>query len=397
MIRRRYEVIGWATTEEKAQNNEIDYELGDVYTENESTTLYAVWGSRLIPSIANAPVLGDGMEAVYWSDEDATTELTSSTFTSDMYNYTMGNGVEDTKETKWANAKTTDDGSYWVWIPRYAYSLIYYEEEERVHETTEKTQFGDIDILFMYGLSNTHYRDINGNPQPLPEGYKVHPAFQAMTTEEDLTTNPLGKWDTELEGIWVAKYEASREDSTDNGTTWSSTTINYNNGNVLTTNAGNTSATQIRVVSRPSVNSWRYIYQTNIYTNCENMYPTLNTHQMKNSEWGAVAYLTYSPYGRNGEELAVNQCSSYYTGAGPGLGTSTIYNSKYAYSATNVTNESGVTTAYAFDETYAWNTTQGKLASTTGNIYGVYDVSGGALEYVSSYVDIGMKATVSAQ
>ena len=397
MIRRRYEVIGWATTEEKAQNNEIDYELGDVYTENESTTLYAVWGSRLIPSIANAPVLGDGMEAVYWSDEDATTELTSSTFTSDMYNYTMGNGVKDTKQAKWANAKTTDDGSYWVWIPRYAYSLIYYEEEERMHETTSKTKYGDIDILFMYGTSDTHYRDINVNPQPLPEGYKVHPAFQAMTTEEDLTTNPLGKWDTELEGIWVAKYEASKETSTD-GINWGMANVNdVNDGNVLTTSAGNNSTTKIRMVSKPSVNSWRYIIQPNIYTNCENMHLTLNTHEMKNSEWGAVAYLTYSSYGRNGEELAVNQCSSYYIGAGPGLGTSTIYNSTYAYSATNVINESGDTTAYAFDETYAWNTTQGKLASTTGNIYGVYDVSGGALEYVSSYVDIGMKATVSAQ
>ena len=107
------------------------------------------------------------------------------------------------------------------------------------------------------------------------------------------------------------------------------------------------------------------------------MYPTLNTHEMKNSEWGAVAYLTYSPYGRNGEELAVNQCSSYYTGAGPGLGDSTIYNSTYAYSADT------------FSTTYAWNTTQGKLASTTGNIYGIYDMSGGAFEYVASYVNNG--------
>ena len=377
MIRRRYKVVGWATTKEKAENNEMDYELGDTYTENKNANLYAVWGSRLIPSIANAPVLGNGMEAVYWSDEDATTELTSSTFTSNMYNYTMGNGVEDTKETKWANAKTTDDGSYWVWIPRYAYSLIYYEEEERIHETTSKTKYGDIDILFMYGLSNTHYRDINGNPQPLPEGYKVHPAFQAMTTEEDKTTNPLGKWDTELEGIWVAKYEASKETLTD-GINWvTANVINENDGNILTTNAGNTSSTQIRIVSKPSVNSWRYIYLTNIYTNCENMYPTLNTHEMKNSEWGAVAYLTYSPYGRNGEELAVNQCYNFYTGAGPGLGDSTIYNSTYAYSVDT------------FSTTYAWNTAQGKLASTTGNIYGIYDMSGGAHEYVASYVDNG--------
>ena len=31
-----------------------------------------------------------------------------------------------------------------------------------------------------------------------------------------------------------------------------------------------------------------------------------NTHMMKNSEWGAVAYLTQSRYGRNGTEVAIN-------------------------------------------------------------------------------------------
>ena len=29
-------------------------------------------------------------------------------------------------------------------------------------------------------------------------------------------------------------------------------------------------------------------------------------HLMKNSEWGAVAYLTQSKYGRNGVEITIN-------------------------------------------------------------------------------------------
>ena len=103
-----------------------------------------------------------------------------------------------------------------------------------------------------------------------------------MTTEEDLTTNPLGKWDTELEGIWVAKYEASRETSAD-GENWNASA----GSNTLTTNAGNTSSTKSRVAVKPSMTSWRSISQSNIYINCENMYPTLNTHKMKNSEWGS--------------------------------------------------------------------------------------------------------------
>ena len=119
------------------------------------------------------------------------------------------------------------------------------------------------------------------------------------------------------------------------------------------------------------------------------MYPEINTHQMKNSEWGAVVYLMYSPYGRNGEELAVNQCQSFYTGAGKGKGTSTIYNSRYLYSATDVTDDSGNVTQYAFRDNYAWNTDLGKLASTTGNIYGIYDISGGAGEYTAAYLNDG--------
>lgn len=93
---------------------------------------------------------------------------------------------------------------------------------------------------------------------------------------------------------------------------------------------------------------------------------------MKNSEWGAVAYLTQSAYGRNGNEIAINQCSNYYTGAGPGKDNNT-----YAYNKNT------------FENDYAWNTEQGKLASTTGNIYGIYDMAGGAWEYVAAYVDTG--------
>ena len=378
--RRRYTFVGWSKA---ADSKEVVYQPGDSFTENTSVTLYAVWESSLIPSIANGPRLNtDEMVAVYWSDANASVEQTDTSFeipnsgglyNTTLYNYSMGDGVEDTKQTKWANAKTSD-GSYWVWIPRYAYKLIYYTSSNRTIESSTKTAYGDVDILFMHGTSNTQYRNASGEAADLPEGYTVHPAFQAMN-EDEITygTNMLGKWNEELEGIWVAKYEASREISSD-GTTWTATS----GTNGKTTNAGNTSTTQSRVVSKPSVTSWRSIANKYIYQNCLKMNETLNTHQMKNSEWGAVAYLTYSPYGRNGNELAVNQCSSYYTGAGKNTGTNLVCESSYySYSADT------------FDTTYAWNTDLGKLTSTTGNIYGIYDMSGGALEYTASYLNNG--------
>lgn len=85
---------------------------------------------------------------------------------------------------------------------------------------------------------------------------------------------------------------------------------------------------------------------------------------MKNSEWGAVLYLAESKYGKN-EEIWINNSSSYITGS---AGSS-------ASAAQNV----GTTNDYT--------STQGQEASTTGNVYGIYDMSGAAYEYVAAYVN----------
>ena len=74
---------------------------------------------------------------------------------------------------------------------------------------------------------------------------------------------------------------------------------------------------------------------------------TADSHMMKNIEWGAVAYLKQSIYGLGITDIGINSNNSYYTGGGSGT-------------------------------SYKTNTGQ----STTGNITGVYDMSGGAYEYV---------------
>ena len=88
---------------------------------------------------------------------------------------------------------------------------------------------------------------------------------------------------------------------------------------------------------------------------------------MKNDEWGAVAYLSKSKYGKQNEEVWINNSSSYITGSAG--------NSASAGSNTGTTND--------------YTSTQGVKASTTGNVYGVYDMSGGAWEYVAAYVNNG--------
>ena len=231
----------------------------------------------------NTPKLGTGMTPIKWNGSSWVNTTGSDP---EWYDYTAKN---------WANAKTSD-GSMWVWIPRYAYSIT-----SGYHSSTA----GNIDVEFMKGLTNetstgrTRFDNASGQGN-----WNIHPAFNYGST---------------VSGIWVAKFEAS--------------------------NSGG------KIKVEPGVSSWRSITVNDIYTNCLNYNKTLNSHMMKNDEWGAVAYLSKSKYGKNAE-VTINSNSSYYTGGGSG-------------------------------NAYVSNIGQ----STTGTVHGVYDMSGGAWEYVAAYVD----------
>ena len=207
----------------------------------------------------NTPNLGEGMTAIKWDETangGAGDWVETDGSDSDWYDYSA---------KKWANAKTTD-GSMWVWIPRYAYNI-----PSTGYHTSTATE---ISIEFMKGTSNetatgqtiVEYNDsTTTNYTQFPNGYVIHPAFN---------------YGQPVSGIWVAKFEASNS-----------------NGKIMV---------------QPGVQSWRSITVDSIYTNCLNYNKTLNSHMMKNDEWGAVAYLSRSKYGKN-EEVTINSNSSYYT------------------------------------------------------------------------------------
>ena len=233
----------------------------------------------------NTPKLGSGMTPIKWNGSSWVNTTGSD---KDWYDYTA---------KKWANAKTSD-GSMWVWIPRYAYSIT-----SGYHSSSA----GNIEVEFMKGLTNETSTGRKSFNNASGQGkWNIHPAFNYGQT---------------VSGIWVAKFEAS--------------------------NSGG------KIKVEPGVQSWRSITVNDIYTNCLNYNKTLNSHMMKNDEWGAVAYLSKSKYGKNAE-VDINSDSSYYTGGGSG-------------------------------NAYVTNVGQ----STTGTVHGVYDMSGGAWEYVAAYVDNG--------
>jgi hypothetical protein len=98
----------------------------------------------------------------------------------------------------------------------------------------------------------------------------------------------------------------------------------------------------------------------------------------KNTDWGATAYLSDSIYGRGTSEVYINNCMksiNYNYNARTGWGADTA--------SANSTSDCVVGT----NDTGAYHTTQGQHASTTDNIYGIYDMSGGNWEYVMGGYD----------
>ena len=342
--------------------------------------------------IANAPELKPGMIPVYYDAGEQVWKKADETNTdNNWYNY--GYGTNENK--KWANVvlvsnavnsihgyRTAEIGTeipmkdieaFFVWIPRYAYSITdgyKTENSETVTETNSRTP--KIDVTFVEGTTN---RDSNGityetdyNAESIPAGGKtpkiVHPGFTFGTQE--------------LTGLWMGKFEISGKTSfgeyVGNGTHGVNAQENAPDG-----------TTHIQI--KPGATSWRYIkigdlqYRSSGMSNDTANYgltnTTVDTHLIKNSEWGAAAYLSYSKYGQvpqiNGAGKLGTPGHLYdlTTGAGPvANGDETRYET------------------YT-EGTHGYNTTLGKLASTTGNVYGIYDMSGGAWEYTAGYLDNG--------
>ena len=294
-------------------------------------------------SIAVAPEISEGMTPVKWNGSNwVQTEATDS----EWYNY---------GEKKWANVvlggATFNDGvldesktySMLVWIPRYAYKIT-----SQYHKNGSGA--GGIDIVFIdtankgkdgtKTYSTTYPSATTGGAM---SDYVVHPAFDYGGTA--------------LPGFWVGKFESSN-------------TAGYGDS------SSTANTTNLTLQIKAGVTSWRSITVDNIFKVCTAMNDSGNPyglteasdpHMMKNSEWGAVAYLSQNATYGKGSEVWINNSSDYITGSAG--------NSVSAGTDTGTTND--------------YKSTQGQNASTTGNITGVYDMSGGAWEYVAAYVNNG--------
>ena len=372
--------------------NEYEDELNK-YISGNKKTLQAD-GSWNSTKKVNSPQLMDGMTGVYWDESGKETEV----------NVDNQDNWYDYSKQEWANAVTKDSNGnitgYWVWIPRYAYKI----ETNRYTNTV-----GKISVKFLQGTTNkdesnaeisTAYPETTGATM---SAYVVHPSFINGTLNHYMN----GEWDKEISGYWVAKYPAGFQANTitnNNGTlsttiSNSSDTVVYSNKNYtsylanMTTNALSQNLTSSGYASqklsypvfKPLTYAYNNISTGDAYTiskeiaSASSFYGLNSTktdsHQMKNSEWGAVAYLTQSSYGRNGTEISLN---NYYTTESSPWRT--------AITGMCIDGTSGNKTTTLGN---AYNTKIGVNGSSTANVTGIYDLNGCVWERTAAYISNG--------
>ena len=305
---------------------------------------------------ANKPVLASNMIPVYYDETSDVWKKADKNNNNSNYQWYSYESSGD-KKGMWANAVTVKDtnrqtylnatpgtiipmddiNTMWVWIPRFKvnttdFTLIRGKDsgycledgEGRTTNTKEECEKLGPGIYWV-----SHYK----NPGAIDITF-------VKENEKAIDSFTFG--DKELSGFWFAKFATSHS-------TLSSSTIDNNLGctNETCSNANG-------IIIKPNVTSLRYNNISNFFYASRSMEQTGNsfgfvssevdTHMSKNNEWGVVVYLTHSIYGR---------CNN----------------------STNCVNVSR-----SSNEVY--NTTSGKDTSTTGTIYGVYNMNDGKKEYV---------------
>ncbi len=292
------------------------------------------------------PNLGDETKLIPVTINDEGTITKVSNDNPDWYDYC---------NKKWANAvilksepsknyednqqiEMNDIEAMFVWIPKYKYRLW------NVNVTNPLYNAHSIEIIF--DTKDTENIEGVSCETPMTSGnigscnngeYMTHPAFKSF----------------EVDGFWVGKFETGYKNAS-------------NAENAIQTNGKSTN-----IVVKPNEYSWRGANIKTFFEAAKEYNTNLESHMMKNTEWGAVAYLSHSIFGIN-KEITINNNDQYKTG----------------YAALPTTDQSKMFGEYGDGPEFntTWNTPNGLTASTTGNITGVYDMSGGSWEYVAAYV-----------
>ena len=250
--------------------------------------------------------------------------------------------VTATNRSKYLNAASgttinlADVLQYLVYIPRFKYAI------------PDGSGYREIDVVFQSVNDPVELGTATG------KSYYTHPAF--WWDKDNDRVRDAGE---EIKGFWIGKFELT-------GTTSQVTTL----PNKTALNG---------------LNIDNFFNYTRAMQNEGNIYGygnDVDTHLIKNSEWGAVAYLATSRYGKYGNPLySGDDRKVQNNNTEVSVITNTVLPCLTGCASGNP-NDARVTVTEASGCANPYNTTIGQMASTTGNIYGVYDMAGGSHEFV---------------
>jgi len=350
-------------------------------------------GAKLI-SEPNQPKLTEGMIPVYYSESDSQWHKADrSNIDNNWYDYDnkmWANMVllnSDIARETYSDASVgtvinmSDISAFYVWIPRYKYRVWNINRqacgstnvatcEENYAYTAYST---GIEIMWESGTNTTGNVSCEYNPRnttdptTLSDVCEVNGSVVTSSSANEMYknawyTHPAFTFgDEELTGFWIGKFETTGYDSEP-------------------TILPDTEALVHQEVSAQFTTSRLFSTNTTKYGLSDN---EVNAHMLKNLEWGAVAYLTHSIYGLcNGTScggLYKNNAYNLTTYSTTGRSSGIIADSNYSDYGTYSYDGYTVSTSNVKDTSVR---DMSKVASTTRNIYGVYDMSGGSIEYV---------------
>lgn len=367
-------------------SNKFDKEMG---------TSYVNVSANFDHSGANAPSLPSNMIPVYYVAGSSASEE-GSWHKADVNNANSSYIWYDYDNFRWANAVTvsstnrstylnaaagteiskSDINAFFVWIPKYKYYVVSADSNSSYEKIINVNFLGRADIDETGTVSCVQDLSTKENPHLYSE---VCTDSVYGSVQNNLSTYTHPSFASEDDGFWIGKF-ANR---------------NYGDFKIIdgvyTENAGavitNSYARQMlmsgNIYGFAQNSNASYNTNTWLYTNGNT---ELDAHTITSMEWGAVAILTNSSYGKSNNSMyynnteksftrVYNNASSQYTGR----------STKYTTSSTSVLN-TNTTTKYYFDLTNVSHTSNsisypigytGAGASTTGTIYGVFDMAGG--------------------
>ena len=285
-----------------------------------------------------------------------------------MGGYMINGGTGGSMEVDDVALHPDDILGYWVYIPRYSYEVMRRDAIDLVQQSEDfKIKFETADTtkkVPVEGCSDTN------NPKSYRVGCSLNRTYTDTATDTSTNevtnttwaTHPAFTWmdedgnPVELNGIWVGKFETT-------GSTEEPTVLpNEKHMSLVSGNIGDMYDVAKSMGIEDKNNKYGNTTSTNLPNQNNNHLATSTSHMLKNSEWGAVAYLSASRYGAGVNNVQINANAS--------SGNDGNDDSSYGVTGCGPNGSS------------QYNTENGQLASTTNNIYGVYDMAGGAYEYV---------------